>query len=376
MDIYGFGDARHGLPVRPERPELVRRPAADEAAVLRERVRRGRPVLRRRAAEPLRRQGLHAHRASASSRRSSSSSCSAPASTPARRPSGCATPRASSASSARARPGARSWTSTCSPTRSSTGARTAWCSSATCSCAGCRSRGRLAPRRSPSSGRARAATRACYAGRIELQDVKGRFPLPDLSAEFRYATGWGHVQVAGIAPPDEVGRPRRRRSSTCRATRPAGASTSARTSSSAEARGAAAGRLRRGHRELHERRAGRRRASRTTSRQPADPRPGRGPARPRHRRVLRPQLERQVDEHRRLLAGRHRQQRRPGRRRVQEGPVRARQPPLLPGQERDARAGDPVGQAGEQFRDGFTSDDVRVQFSVKYNFTLSFGGKS
>lgn len=37
-----------------------------------------------------------------------------------------------------------------------------------------------------------------YAGRIELQDVKGRFPLPDFSAQFRYAKGWGHVQVAGI----------------------------------------------------------------------------------------------------------------------------------------------------------------------------------
>jgi len=37
-----------------------------------------------------------------------------------------------------------------------------------------------------------------YAGRIELQDVKGRFPLPDLSAQFRYAKGWGHVQVAGM----------------------------------------------------------------------------------------------------------------------------------------------------------------------------------
>jgi hypothetical protein len=37
-----------------------------------------------------------------------------------------------------------------------------------------------------------------YAGRIELQDVRGRFPLPDLSAQFRYAKDWGHVQVAGI----------------------------------------------------------------------------------------------------------------------------------------------------------------------------------
>ena len=37
-----------------------------------------------------------------------------------------------------------------------------------------------------------------YAGRIELQDVKARFPLPDLSAHFRKAGDWGHVQVAGI----------------------------------------------------------------------------------------------------------------------------------------------------------------------------------
>lgn len=37
-----------------------------------------------------------------------------------------------------------------------------------------------------------------YTGRIELQDVKGRFPLPDLSAHYRKAGGWGHVQLAGI----------------------------------------------------------------------------------------------------------------------------------------------------------------------------------
>jgi hypothetical protein len=37
-----------------------------------------------------------------------------------------------------------------------------------------------------------------YAGRIELQGVKGRFPLPDLSAHFRKAGDFGHVQLAGI----------------------------------------------------------------------------------------------------------------------------------------------------------------------------------
>ena len=37
-----------------------------------------------------------------------------------------------------------------------------------------------------------------YAGRIELEDVKGRFPLPDLSAHFRKAGDCGHVQFSGI----------------------------------------------------------------------------------------------------------------------------------------------------------------------------------
>ena len=43
-----------------------------------------------------------------------------------------------------------------------------------------------------------SADQGVYAGRIELQGVTARFPLPDLSAHFRYAKGWGHVQAAGI----------------------------------------------------------------------------------------------------------------------------------------------------------------------------------
>jgi hypothetical protein len=43
-----------------------------------------------------------------------------------------------------------------------------------------------------------SADQGDFAGRIELQDVKGRFPLPDLSAHFRMAGDWGHVQAAGI----------------------------------------------------------------------------------------------------------------------------------------------------------------------------------
>ena len=43
-----------------------------------------------------------------------------------------------------------------------------------------------------------SADQGDFAGRIELQDVKGRFPLPDLSAHYRHAAGWGHVQLAGM----------------------------------------------------------------------------------------------------------------------------------------------------------------------------------
>jgi hypothetical protein len=37
-----------------------------------------------------------------------------------------------------------------------------------------------------------------YSDRVELQNVKGHFPYPDLSAEYRMGTGWGYVEVAGI----------------------------------------------------------------------------------------------------------------------------------------------------------------------------------
>ena len=37
-----------------------------------------------------------------------------------------------------------------------------------------------------------------YSDRVELQDVNARFPLPDLSMHYRMARDWGHVQVGGI----------------------------------------------------------------------------------------------------------------------------------------------------------------------------------
>lgn len=43
-----------------------------------------------------------------------------------------------------------------------------------------------------------AADQGVYEDRIELQNVKGRFKLPDLSAEFRVGKKWGYVELAGI----------------------------------------------------------------------------------------------------------------------------------------------------------------------------------
>jgi hypothetical protein len=43
-----------------------------------------------------------------------------------------------------------------------------------------------------------SADQGVYAGHIALQGVTGRFPLPDLSAHYRKAGDWGHVQVAGM----------------------------------------------------------------------------------------------------------------------------------------------------------------------------------
>ena len=38
-----------------------------------------------------------------------------------------------------------------------------------------------------------------FADRTELQNVRGRFPFPDFSAEYRYGKDWGYVELAGIA---------------------------------------------------------------------------------------------------------------------------------------------------------------------------------
>jgi DcaP outer membrane protein len=43
-----------------------------------------------------------------------------------------------------------------------------------------------------------SADQGAYAGRIELDSVSSHFPLPDLSAHFKKSGNWGHVQLAGM----------------------------------------------------------------------------------------------------------------------------------------------------------------------------------
>ena len=37
-----------------------------------------------------------------------------------------------------------------------------------------------------------------YADRVELQNIKPRFPIPDISGAFKLTTGWGYARAAGI----------------------------------------------------------------------------------------------------------------------------------------------------------------------------------
>lgn len=43
-----------------------------------------------------------------------------------------------------------------------------------------------------------SADQGIYSNRIELDGVEPRFPLPDLSAEYRHGAKWGYVEIAGI----------------------------------------------------------------------------------------------------------------------------------------------------------------------------------
>jgi hypothetical protein len=44
-----------------------------------------------------------------------------------------------------------------------------------------------------------SADQGNYSDRIELQNIQGRFPYPDVSAEYRFGRDWGYIELAGIA---------------------------------------------------------------------------------------------------------------------------------------------------------------------------------
>ena len=66
-----------------------------------------------------------------------------------------------------------------------------------------------------------------FADRIELQNILGRFPVPDLAAHYKIGRDWGHVQAAGLHAPNQLGRCPGRSVRARRATPTAGASISA-----------------------------------------------------------------------------------------------------------------------------------------------------
>lgn len=43
-----------------------------------------------------------------------------------------------------------------------------------------------------------SADQGVYADRIELEKINARFPVPDLSAEYRFARKWGYLELAGM----------------------------------------------------------------------------------------------------------------------------------------------------------------------------------
>ena len=43
-----------------------------------------------------------------------------------------------------------------------------------------------------------SADQGIYADRIEMENVKARFPVPDLTAEYRYGGSFGYVELAGL----------------------------------------------------------------------------------------------------------------------------------------------------------------------------------
>ena len=190
-----------------------------------------------------------------------------------------------------------------------------------------------------------SADQGDFASRIELQNVRGRFPAPDISAHYRHARDWGHVQVAGIVRwmrwddilDDQFD---------C-----SGSDTGWGINLSSNLKFAKhVARLQVVYGEGVQNYFNDAPVDVGIVRNPSNPRtPILGEALPALGIVafLDSQLEPPVDQHRWLLAGGHHQQRRPERQRVPQGSLRAGEHPLLPDEERLPRPGTAVGQAGQ-----------------------------
>ena len=228
--------------------------------------------------------------------------------------------------------------------------------------------------------RPRAAGRERRPGRLRRprrarRTSRAASRCPTSPAQYRMGGDWGYVEVAGIVRYIKWDDLHRRPVRPVGRAPSAGASTSARTSSSAKHVLAAAGGLRRGHPELHERRAGRRRHRATTSATRRTPIDGKAAAGARPRRLPRPQLERRSGRAR--SATRSSTSTTPTARRPTPSRRASTRSPTCSTTPTPGVMLGPEIQWGrrENFRDGFTSDDSAFQFSVKYNFRHTMGGK-
>ena len=209
-----------------------------------------------------------------------------------------------------------------------------------------------------------------YADRVEIANIKGRFPYPDLSGEYRMGGDWGYFEAAGILRYikwDDVLEDQFDLS---------GSDVGWGINLSSNVKfGNNVLRLQGVYGEGIENYMNDAPADLGPRNNFSDPiRPIQGGCRPRAGRLPGRQLERPDDLHHRLLERRHRQLERPGRRCLLEGRVCARQRPVLLRSGRDVRTGGPVG-ASRQLPRRFSSDDLRFQFTVKYNFSHHMEGK-